>query len=147
MAKRGRKPQPIPDEKECSDCHAIKKIEDFYKRSDRRCYQSYCKKCSHKRSVKRSAARYKVDPDFRKMQIVKMAKWRKLNRERYNDRVRPAVKKHQKKQRELITDNWIRHVLVQRTNLKRKDFPQEIIDMQRIKIVAKRIVRKYEKQT
>ena len=130
----------IIEAKVCGDCKVLKALTDFYIRKDRGVPKSMCKPCDHKRSAASNKARYRRDPEFRKMQIRKMAKWRNENRERYNERMKEVQRswRSRNKSKRMDSDAWTRHVLVQRTSLNRHDFPQSMVEAKREQLKIKR---------
>jgi hypothetical protein len=114
------------DLKECTKCKCVKSLSDFQFYKSRNKYNTACKACHY----------------------LQIKDWRKRNRKRYNAIAKKSYEKSpeynkewQSKQMFNLTDTYIKGVISRNLNIKTKDIPQSAIDLKRVIIQAKRLIR------
>lgn len=106
----------------CNKCKQTKLIKHFYAhKASSSQYNSSCKECTPKQ------------PAADKSKI-------KIGRASYLTKNRIKVKEARKKAIETLSDSYLRKILSQRTGLSAKDIPQELIELQRKKLILERKV-------
>ena len=118
----------------CKDCRS--KHDNWNSRNKEHCSLMAKKRYEKDKTViiKRAADWYTDNKD-RRIQANKI--WKVNNPEK----VRLYMEVHDIKRRGGLNDNYVRSLFVQKTNIKRKDVPQELIELKRIQILITREIR------
>ncbi len=105
----------------CSKCETIKSVDDFLGREKR----SQCKKC----------------------RALLSRKWEAEHPEKKAEQNRLGMKRYYKKQKEQLGDHYIVSILTSDTILKRKDIPNNLIEIKRLHLQLKKELSNADKIT
>ena len=118
--------------KKCCRCDIIKDFSEFYPRKGKLDGLNYhCKDCAKKEANEVHRKNGKV------FNYNRFKKWKSNNKDSYLTN----KKKRNKKNSDDLTDSYVIQTLVQRSSLKAKDIPNNLIKLQRNNLRLKRILK------
>jgi hypothetical protein len=146
--------------KTCNKCFEIKPLIFYHKnKSMKDGHHGMCKECRSKhdnwasRNKAHCSLRAKKYYENNKITCSEGAKnWYMNNKDRRMqlnkiwvsdnlEKVRINMKKQNKKSRDTLDDNFIKSQIVQRTKIKRKDIPKDLIELKRVQLLINREIR------
>lgn len=147
-----------------SDCFRVR----FDRRSNLKYLNSHCKECEKQDAKKRynavkdvpefkifnceRAKKYRIEnPElFREQQQVKRQKesykknrvvYVKKNRAKILEQEKVTKKRYWQKQKENLTDEYVKVMITQRTPISRNEVPPELIKLKRLELICKRTLK------
>ncbi len=114
--------------KQCSKCKKILDTSMFWKNSTNISgFQAYCISCHNKQKAKW----IKKNPD----------KYQKMNTKKRNPKAALNSKLRSRKMRKDLSDRYLRDIMTMGHSLKPKDIPIEMVEMHRINLKIKRVLK------